>query len=328
VDARPGGRSEWIVAAVRLLLQTVSPRGSPQWVTTEVSTIPREIDRLQARQQFRRTNMHHTKNRFTGTAMSAVAASVFAILAGSASLTSAQADETQAKTLFKAMTDYLAAQKAISFDYDSNLEVVSTDKQKLGLASSGTLTLNRPDKVHMTRTGGFANAELTFDGKTVTLFGKKQNAYVQVDEPGTVDKLVDALRKKFQKPMPAADLLMSDPHALLMSNVTDVKDLGSGVIRGQECNHIAARSDNADWQLWIAQGDRPYPCRLVITSTNLPESPEYTIDIRSWKAGAEVASDPFKIDVANAKKIDAADLPDFNEVPAVFAAKKTIGQAK
>ena len=180
----------------------------------------------------------------------------------------------------------------------------------------------------MTRTGGFANAELTYDGKTVTLFGKKQNAYVQVEEPGNVDKLVDTLRKKFQKPMPAATLLMSDPYALLMSNVTDVKDLGSGVIRGQECNHIAARSDTADWQLWIAQGDRPYPCRLVITSTDLPESPEYTIDVRSWKAGAEVASDPFKIDVANARKIDPADLPDFNEVPAIFAAKKTIGLAK
>lgn len=240
----------------------------------------------------------------------------------------ARADEAQARALFKSMTDYLAGQKAISFDYDSYLDVVSTDKQKLALASSGTLTLNRPDKVHMTRTGGFANVELTFDGKTVTLLGKNANTYVQVEEAGTVDKLVDALRKKIQKPMPAADLLMSDPYALLMTNVQDVKDLGSGVIRGQECNHIAARSDRADWQLWIAQGDRPYPCRFVITSTDIPESPQYTIDVRSWKAGADVAADTFKIDVANARKVDLADLPDFNELPAVFAIKKTVGQAK
>lgn len=244
------------------------------------------------------------------------------------SVPAARADEAQARALFKSMTDYMAAQKAISFDYDSYLDVVSTDKQKLALASSGTLTLNRPDKVHMTRTGGFSNVELTFDGKTVTLLGKNANAYAQVEEAGTVDKLVDALRKKIQKPMPAADLLMSDPHAMLMTNVRDVKDLGSGVIRGQECNHIAARSDRADWQLWIAQGDRPYPCRLVITSTDIPESPQYTIDVRSWKAGADVAADTFKIDVANARKVDLADLPDFNELPAVFAMKKTVGQAK
>jgi hypothetical protein len=271
----------------------------------------------------RRNDMRVTKRKFLG-----AASAIAALMLASASLSAARADEAQAKALFKAMTDYMAAQKAISFDYDSNLEVVSTDKQKLGLASSGTLTLNRPDKVHMTRTGGFADVEMAYDGKTLTLLGKKQNAFAQLDEPGTVDKLVDALRNRIKKPMPAASLLTSDPFAMLMTNVTDVKDLGSGVIHGQECDHIAARSDNADWQLWIAQGDRPYPCRLVITSTDLPESPQYTMDIRSWKTGADVAADNFKIDTANARKIDTAELRDFSDIPAVFAVKKTMGLAK
>jgi len=42
----------------------------------------------------------------------------------------------------------------------------------VGLASSGTLTLSRPDKLHATRTGGFTNIEMVFDGKTLTLLGK------------------------------------------------------------------------------------------------------------------------------------------------------------
>jgi len=56
-----------------------------------------------------------------------------------ASVSLARADEAQAKSLLKGMSDYLAAQKAISFDYDSNLEIVTTQQQKVGLASSGTL---------------------------------------------------------------------------------------------------------------------------------------------------------------------------------------------
>ena len=79
------------------------------------------------------------------------------------------------------ISDYLAAQKAISFDYDTNLEIVSTQQQKIGLASSGTLTLERPDKLHATRTGGFANVEMVFDGKTLTLLGKNANLYSQVE---------------------------------------------------------------------------------------------------------------------------------------------------
>ena len=73
------------------------------------------------------------------------------------------------------MSDYLGAQKAISFDYDTTLEIVSTQQEKIGLASSGTLTLNRPNKIHLTRAGGFTNVEMVFDGKTLTLLGKNTN---------------------------------------------------------------------------------------------------------------------------------------------------------
>jgi len=116
----------------------------------------------------------------------------------------ARADETQAKSLLKAMSDYLAAQKAISFDYDSNLEIVSTQQQKIGLASSGTLTLNRPDKLHVMRKGGFANVEMVFDGKTLTLLGKNANLYTQIETPGTIDQLVDVLRDKYHRTVPGA----------------------------------------------------------------------------------------------------------------------------
>ena len=60
---------------------------------------------------------------------------------GLSTLSGARADAADAKRLLKAMSDYLAAQNAISFGYDATLEVVTQDDQKLGLASSGTVTL-------------------------------------------------------------------------------------------------------------------------------------------------------------------------------------------
>ena len=252
--------------------------------------------------------------------MSAIVLAVAA--AGMASMSAARADEAQAKSLLKAMSDYLAAQKTISFDYDSNLEIVSTQQQKIGLASSGTLTLERPDKLHATRTGGFANVEMVFDGKTLTLLGKNANLYAQVEAPGTIDHLVDVLRDKYHRPVPAADLLMSDPYKELMPPVTDVKDLGSGVIHGVECDHLAFRTKEVDWQIWIAQGARPYPCRYVITSKKVTGWPQYTIDIRGWKAGPEVASDDFKLEIPpGAQKLTPGQIPDLDEIPGIFLAK-------
>jgi len=257
------------------------------------------------------------RNAGTGAALLAVAAT-----AGMASLSAANADDAQAKSLLKAMSDYLAAQQAISFAYDSTLEVVTDQQQKLGLASSGTLTLNRPDKLHATRTGGFANVEMVFDGKTVTLLGKDANLFAKVEEPGTIDQLVDVLRDKYHRPVPAADLLMSDPYSQLMPLVVDAKDLGSGVIRGVECDHLAFRTEDVDWQIWIAQGDRPYPCRYVITSTKVKGSPQYTVDVRDWKTADEVASDGFSLAIPQgAKELKPGDVPDFDELPGIFAIK-------
>lgn len=153
-----------------------------------------------------------------------------------------RANEADARKLLKAMSDYMAAQRAISFQCDTNLEIVTKDKQKLGLASSGTTTLTRPDKIRVTRTGGFADVEFLFDGRTLTLFGKTANVYGQLEVPGTIDHLVDELRDKHQRPAPGADLLVSNVHDKLMETVVDVKDLGSGVIGGVECDHLAFRT--------------------------------------------------------------------------------------
>jgi hypothetical protein len=266
--------------------------------------------------------MHYVFGNGPRAAKKWVVALVVIATAGTANISAGRADETNAKSLLKAMSDYLAAQKAISFEYDSNLEIVSTRQQKIALASSGTLTLNRPDKLHATRTGGFANLEMVFNGKSLTLLGKNANLYAQIDAPGTIDQLVDLLRDKYHRPVPAADLLMSDPYKELMPEVNDAKDLGSGVIHGVECDHLAFRTKDVDCQIWISQGGRPYPCRYVITSKKVTGWPQYTLDIWAWKAGAEVASDGFKLEMpAGAKQLMPAQVPEFNEIPAIFSAQ-------
>ncbi|SDA98573.1 DUF2092 domain-containing protein [Sinorhizobium sp. NFACC03] len=228
----------------------------------------------------------------------------------------AMAGEAEAKNLLKAMSDYLASQKAISFTYDSNLEVVTGEHQKLLLASSGKIELGRPDKLRATRFGGFANVEMVFDGKTVTLLGKDTNLYTQVEVLGTVENLVDEMREKLRKPVPGADLLLPDAYDRLLEGVTDVKDLGSGVIGGVECDHLAFRAKNVDWQIWIAQGDTPRPCRYVITASQIDEAPQYSIQISDWKTSVDVAAQDYSFaNATGAKRVEIKDLANIDELP-------------
>jgi hypothetical protein len=249
-----------------------------------------------------------------------------AMTAGAVGMSAARTDETNAKSAVKKMSDYMGAQKAISFDYDTNFEVVSKEGQKLGLASSGSMKLNRPDKIRATRAGGFANVEYVFDGNTLAMLAKNANAYSQVEWKGTLDQLVDELRNKFHRPIPGADLLMSNIYDQLMPEVVDSKDLGSGVVNGVECDHLAFRTKDVDWEIWIAQGSHPYPCRYVVTSTKVTGAPQYTVDIRAWKTGAQVAPDRFTLKVpAGARKLNPGELRDFDELPAIFTLTRQSG---
>lgn len=229
-------------------------------------------------------------------------------------------DSPEAKKLLKSMSDYLAAQKALSFSYDANLQVVTNTDQKLGLSSSGTVNLSRPDRVHTTRSGGFVDTETLFDGKTLTLLGKNVNKYTQVEMHGTVDQLIDELKDKHGLPLPAADLLMTNSYEELMKGVYDSKDLGSGFVNGKECDSLAFRKDDVDFQIWVAQGEQPYPCRLVITSSKVKGGPEYSIQIRDWKSGEGVPADDFAFkNTTNAEKADVNDLKrNMSEMPDNF----------
>ena len=198
-----------------------------------------------------------------------------------------------AERLLRAMSDYLAKQELVSFDYDATLEVVTEAGQKLGLASSGTLALRRPDRLRVTRHGGFVDAEMVFDGRAFTLLGRNVNAYTQIEVPGTIDHLVDELRDKYGRPLPVADLLLAKPYEALMSEVFDSKDLGSGVIGGAECDWLAFRTEDVDWQVWIAQGERPYPVRYVIATKGMAHEPQYTVELRNWRTGTDVGNVDF-----------------------------------
>ncbi len=59
--------------------------------------------------------------------------------------------------------------------------------------------------------------------------------------------------------MPGADLLLSNAYKALVDGVLEAKHIGRGVVDGVECEHLAFRNLDTDWQLWVEVGDRPSP---------------------------------------------------------------------
>jgi len=231
-------------------------------------------------------------------------------------LAAAPVQAQDASKILKAMSDYVAAQKTLSIAFNSDIEVVTSDVQKIQFTASGQVLLSRPDKIRATRTGGYADVELVFDGKTLSVLGKNINAYAQKEAPGTVDQLIDRLRNELGVAMPGADLLLSNVYDQLMMDVLDAKHIGLGVIDGVECEHLAFRNEDTDWQIWIEAGARPIPRKYVITTKAVNGAPQYTLHIKEWKADVPVSPDAFAFKPpASAKKVEFGALSDIDEVP-------------
>ena len=245
----------------------------------------------------------------------ATTASVIILAAATSQV--ARADDSAA--LLKAMTDYTAAQKSITATFDSDIEVVTPELQKIQFASSGQLKLTRPDKLRIRRTGGYADVDLAYDGKTVSIYGNNAKAYVQADAPGTIDQLVDAMQAKTGDAMPGIDLLLSNSYDVITSDVIEGHHIGQGVVDGVECEHLAFRGHDTDWQIWIQTGPQPIPRKYVITSKTLAGAPQYTLRIRDWKTDAIADADAFTFkppEGATKASLDSDVMIEFDEVPA------------
>ena len=235
----------------------------------------------------------------------------------------AQGDD--ANKILMGMSEYLGGQKNISASFDTDIEVITPQIQKIQFASSGHFEMSRPDKLDFSRTGGYSDVEIIFDGKTATVFGKHVNGYVQADTPGSVDQLVDRLREKLGVALSGADLLASNIYNVLMSDVISGAHVGRGVIDGVECDHLAFRGKDTDWQIWTELGDRPLPRKYVITSKDVAAAPQYTVVIREWKTDAQPSADDFVFKPpSGARQLDVRALSSFDEVPpeAVRGGKK------
>ena len=227
-----------------------------------------------------------------------------------------QARENDAKAILKAMADYVSSQKTIELTFDSDIEVITPELEKIQFTNSGEALLSRPDKLRAHRLGGYADVALFFDGKTVSVFGKHINGYAQFEGPGTVDQLIEALRKGHGAALPGADLLLSNSYEVLVAGVLGAKHIGRGVIAGVECEHLAFRNFDTDWQLWVEVGDKPIPRKMVITSKTLNSAPQYTLRVKNWKTGVEPAPDAFKFaPPPGAEKLSPDALIDLDELP-------------
>lgn len=200
----------------------------------------------------------------------------------------------EASRLLKTSTDFLARQQQFSLDTESSIEVVLASGQKIQFDYTAKVSVERPNKMRAERTGALVDQIFYYDGESLTLHNPAGNYYAAIAAPGTLEEMLDFARERLDVVAPAADLLYQNAYDILMQEVTSGFVVGKGAVDGVGCDHLAFRAPHVDWQVWIEDGARPLVRKLVITTRDKRNAPQFAVVVKNWDFEAKFPAETFR----------------------------------
>jgi hypothetical protein len=202
--------------------------------------------------------------------------------------------DPRAVNTLKRMCTYLTGLKQFSVRSKSTLEVVTADGQKLQFGGMSDTVVQRPNRLRSNRVGEMTDLEFFYDGQSAVLYSKDKKVYAMAPEPGTLDQMLDAVRTRLNLEPPGADLLYTDACEQMLADVTRAIDVGPATLNGAQTRHLAFRSPQTDWQIWIEDGDRPFPRKYLITSRDVQSQPQFGVELDNWNVSPAITDATFK----------------------------------
>jgi len=184
-----------------------------------------------------------------------------------------------AMTALDRMGEFLRAQQSFTIRTMALKDYVLDNGQKVQLASRGTLEAQRPNRLRITTTSDRKRRQFFYDGKTFTVYAPRVGFYAQTPAPPTIGQLADTLEQQKGLELPLADLFRWGTPQSAAGEITAAMDVGPATVNGIACEQYAFRQPGLDWQIWIERGPRPLPRKLLLTTTDDPARPEYTVNL-------------------------------------------------
>jgi hypothetical protein len=205
-------------------------------------------------------------------------------------LTVAKGVTPEAKAVLDRMSGYMRGLTAFSIESRTSRDEVMPSGYKVQRNEQQTLLVQRPNHLRSTTSGDFGDRTFVYDGTNMVLYSAEHNAYATVPAPDNIGKLVEGVLAAGIE-LPMIDVLYQAFDKTLTAEATHGIVVGDGIVDGVNCDHLAFRQSNADWQLWVAKGDQPLPRKIVITTRDTSD-PQFESTL-SWNLKPAVNAGAF-----------------------------------
>jgi hypothetical protein len=195
---------------------------------------------------------------------------------------------------FKRMTEFLDGLPQFSVNTQSIIEELRFGGHRVDFDLAAKVAVKRPNKLSAVRSGELLNEHLFYDGTTLSLYRPSEGTYATATASGTIEKMIDFARETVGVLLPAADLVYRGAFPLMMQDVSLAAVIGQTVIGGVKCDHLLFSRPGIDFQIWIAEGKQPLPCKYVVTEMDTPTKLSITTFLSGWNTKASVQDAQFK----------------------------------
>ena len=217
------------------------------------------------------------------------------LFAGTPTLsTAALARDAEAMARLQRMADFLSQAQRLSVTAAIGFDVVQSSGEKLEFGETRQFLIRRPDRlrVGITKRDG-STSGFRFDGQEIAVFNTREQVYATAAKPGTLDEAIAYFINELDMRFPLAEFFSTRLAESLAAKVRTAYNVGAERITDIPCEHLALRGDQTDMQLWVAQGDQPLPCRLVITYKATEGQPQFWAQFSDWNLSPDVSDAQF-----------------------------------
>jgi len=202
--------------------------------------------------------------------------------------------DARAIEVLKSMSAYTASLDRFA------IKSVSHGDARLGgglMVSNSTevkVSIDRPGSLHISSFDGQLHKELYFHDGTLTVFNSENKFYAQASIPKEIEAAMEFALEELEVEAPLMDLIYQDASAHLISSQETILYLTDKArIAGTNCHHIAIRGPELDVQLWVEEGDRPVPRKIMMTSKWEGGSPRFTANLM-WDSDPDFGQEIFE----------------------------------
>ncbi len=201
--------------------------------------------------------------------------------------------------------EFLSKAGSFSFTAEQEYDALQGNGQKIEFGGVHKLTVVRPDKVRSDIVSRDGSKKLfVFDGKDIYYSDIDDNVYASVPRPGDINQAIDYFTEDLQMPLPLGQLISSDVSGWVKKEIFAGGFVDQSTINGVLCDHLAFRTKNIDFQVWIASEGDPLQMRLVIDYKNAPGEPQFRATFKDWNFKPAVSDSLFAFKPAeNMQKI-------------------------